>query len=410
MQNSKNVPHKTRSKVRPGGVKLATLQRIENLLGSIVCAALSLPAFFLKNNKTPDRLKIKKILVIKFFGIGSLILAIPFFKAVRKHFPNAEIHLLTLQANRPLMDMVPDVDHVHYINLGDNVFSAIMAFSKGLLATAYGRYDVLIDMEFYTRASSIVTFFSLAPVRIGYHSRGVYRGHLHSHHVPFNVYRHVIRNFLGLLEPFGLAVPARAPVPKLVIPGAAFAEAERTYPGYKGKKYLIVNINAGELAYERRWFPENFAELTTKLCKDYQLEAIFVGGNSERDYVEDVVREVSKNAITACNFAGTLSLQGLAALCKESTLMLSNDSGPLHVGAAAGAKIVGFFGPETPVLYGPAGSGHLVLYDDISCSPCITAEQGKQLACWHQLPFCQSNITVDLAYRRIVKRFGKDLA
>jgi len=389
---------------------LATLQRIENLLGSIVCAGLSLPALFLKNEKKPDPEKVKKVLVVKFFGIGSLILAMPFLKTARKQFPNAEIHLLTLAANRPLMDMVTTIDRVHYINLGDNVFSAISAFSKGLIETARGRYDVLVDMEFYTRASSIVTFFSLAPVRIGYHSRGVYRGNLHNHHVPFNVYRHVIQNFLGLLEPFDVKIPSRSPVPKLNIPAVAFVEAERVLPEYTTKKFMIINVNAGELAYERRWFPENFTELTCKLCKSYGLEAVFVGSISERDYVEVIAQNVSKNGCKAHNLAGSISLSGFAALCEQSILMLSNDSGPLHVGAAVGAKVVGFFGPETPVLYGPAGSGHLVLHDDIPCSPCITAEQGKQLACWHQLPFCQSNITVDLAYQRIVKRYHEHLS
>ena len=389
---------------------MATLQRIENLLGSIVCAALSLPALFLKNNKTPDPEKVKKVLIVKFFGIGSLILAIPFLNTARKQFPNAEIHLLTLAANRPLMDMVTIIDHVHYINLGDTIFSAISAFSKGLIETARGRYDVLVDMEFYTRASSIVTFFSLAPVRIGYHSRGVYRGHIHNHRIAFNVYRHVIRNFLGLLEPMGIKIPAKSPLPKLNIPPNAYKEAEDILPQYTTKKFMIVNVNAGELAYERRWFPENFAELTCKLCKDYNVEAVFVGSNGERDYVESVAQEVVKSGYKVHNLAGSISLSGFAALCEHSILMLSNDSGPLHVGAAAGAKVVGFFGPETPVLYGPSGSGHLVLHDDIPCSPCITAEQGKQLACWHQLPFCQSNITVDIAYQRIVKRYHQHLS
>lgn len=116
---------------------------------------------------------VEKVLVVKFFGIGSLVLATPLFREARKLFPNADIHLLTLASNRQIVQMIPDLDRVHFIDLGSNVFSAMAAFTAGLFRTFKQRHDVLIDMEFYTRASAIMSLASRARIRIGYHSHGV---------------------------------------------------------------------------------------------------------------------------------------------------------------------------------------------------------------------------------------------
>ncbi|HJN22677.1 MAG TPA: hypothetical protein QF509_01995 [Rhodospirillales bacterium] len=150
--------------------------------------------------------------------------------------------------------MIPDIDHVHYVHLGKNVVTAVLAFVLCLFRVNRGGFDVLIDMEFYTRASSVATFASWAPVRVDYHSRGVYRGAIHNFRVPFNVYWHVTRNFFGLLAPFGVEVPATAPPPKLKIPADAAAQAAEVLASFggKGARYLIINVNSGELAFERR--------------------------------------------------------------------------------------------------------------------------------------------------------------
>ena len=391
-----------------GCVRLASLQRIEKILGNVVCAFLSVPALLLRHQALPDPRNVKKVLVVKFFGIGSLVLATPFFRTARKTFPKAEIHLLTLSSNNDIIKMIPDVDHVHFVHLGINVVTAVLAFVACLFRINRGGFDVLIDMEFYTRASSVVTFASWAPARVGYHSRGVYRGAIHNFRVPFNVYWHVTRNFIGLLAPFGVEVPATAAAPRLKIPAAAAAQsAEVLAPfGGKGVRYLIVNVNSGELAFERRWLPDRFADLTSRLCGKYDLFALFVGSRGERPYVERVVEKVVEAGGRAHNLAGDLTLECLIELCRGSVLTISNDSGPVHLAAAAEARVVAFFGPETPVLYGPIGDNHLVFYKHPACSPCITVEYGKQLDCWHQTPFCQVAITVDDVMRRIENHYG----
>ncbi|MCW8914961.1 MAG: glycosyltransferase family 9 protein [Magnetovibrio sp.] len=385
-------------------MSLASLQHVEKLFGTMICALLHGPAKLIPKpqNMNPDH--VKKVLVVKFFGIGSLVLATPFFRQAKKKFPNAEIHLLTLSSNRVVMDMIEDIDQTHYVDLGGNVVAAIGAYVGTLWRAFRGHYDVLIDLEFYTRASAVVALASWAPVRIGYHASGIYRGGLHSHRVPFNSYWHVKRNFLSLLEPYGYCHSGNIVQPMLNIPDAITDKVQPFIDKTDGR-YVVINVNAGELAYERRWDPKSFAALAARLSMKYEIPCIFIGAPSERVYVQAVVDQAVSQGGHAINSAGELDLVSMTQLCRESNLVISNDSGPLHVAAATGVPVVGFFGPETPVLYGPVGVGHLVFHEPLSCSPCINIEQGKRLKCWHDRAICQEATSVEKAFSEISKTF-----
>jgi len=347
---------------------------------------------------------VRKVLVVKFFGIGSLVLATPFLRAVRKVFPNAEIHLLTLSSNREITALIPTIDRVHCVDLGANPLSALRAFVGGLIQTFKGRYEVLIDMEFYTRASAIVALSSWAPVRVGFHSQGVYRGNLPNRRVPFNAYWHVTQNFLSLLEPFGFDVQSADTRPALAVPQPLTDQAQAQIEGLGA--FIVINVNAGELAYERRWSPQRFGELAARLSTTYDLTCVFIGAPGERDYVQGAVEGALALGARAVNSAGQLNLVSMAQICREGLLVITNDSGPLHIAAATNTPVVGFFGPETPVLYGPTGDNHLVFHHPLSCSPCINIEQGKHLKCWHDRPICQDRTTVEDAFKGICHTYG----
>ena len=79
--------------------------------------------------------------------------------------------------------------------------------------------------------------------------------------------------------------------------------------------------------------------------------------------------------------------------------MITNDSGPMHMAVAMGTPTVSFFGPETPLLYGPRGKKHKVLYVNLGCSPCITNSNAKNARCKHSQARCMNKISVDEAYK-----------
>ena len=392
-------------------IQLKKLLDLEQALGPVICffLGLFLPLFPKPASVSPE--KIRKILLIKFWGIGSLTLATPLITKARKVFPNAEIHLLTLASNRELVKMLPVEVKGHFVDLGKNVFSAVSAFVRSLYRVFLERFEMVFDMEFYTRASAIVTFFTLAPHRIGYHSPRVWRGMVHNRRIPFNVYRHVSCNFLSLLEPFGYEASSVPEIPALRISQHGIEEADALLRelDLTGKPFFIFNPNASELSFERRWPADHFVELAAFLLRTYDVKILFIGSKSEGHHVRSLVERVRHRIEGAVDVSGRLSIEGLAEFCRRSLLMFSNDSGPLHLAAACGARVVGFFGPETPILYGLIGDRHLEFFSNISCSPCINIEGGKRLECWHETNKCLQGITVDKVCGELEKKFGRFL-
>lgn len=389
---------------------MKTLQLVERFFGGAVCSLLGVFTPLLPSaGPAPEH--VRRVVLVKFWGIGSIVLATPLFLKARQVFPKAEIVLLTLAANRGVVKMIPGVDRVELVDLGGSLGSAVVSFLRCLAWVRRQRPDVLLDLEFYTKASAVLSFFSGAGHRVGYHSPGVWRGGIHNEPVAFNVYRHVASNFLNLLEPFG--VPAPKTPPEAVLTGLArcreMAQAVLGREGIAPGAFLVVNVNAGELAVERRWPRERFAELAARLFSDFGLPVVYVGAPSESEYTEAAWEMASARGARGVSLAGRLTLDELVGLCSLSTLVITNDSGPLHLAAAAGARTASFFGPETPILYGPHGERHLVLFADVSCSPCINAEHGKRASCWRGGLQCQLATSVDMAHALVLRHHGTAL-
>jgi ADP-heptose:LPS heptosyltransferase len=163
-----------------------------------------------------------------------------------------------------------------------------------------------------------------------------------------------------------------------------------------GRPYVVLNPNAGRLSLERRWPAASFAEIAGRLALEDGLPVALVGTASEREYTEGVVDAVAPAARgLVSNLAGKLSIGELAALLAEAGVVISNDSGPMHLAAASGAATIGLFGPETPVMYAPLGARARALYDPPVCSPCINVHDNKVANCIHGRPECLVNLTVD---------------
>jgi heptosyltransferase-2 len=106
------------------------------------------------------------------------------------------------------------------------------------------------------------------------------------------------------------------------------------------------------------------------------------------------------NLIDLC---GRISVEQLVLLLQRSDLFIGNDSGPLHLAVAAGTPTVSFFGPETPALYGPRGEGHVVLYKDLPCSPCLNVYHSKEnSSCRDNV--CMNSIEVEEAWTAVRER------
>jgi len=281
----------------------------------------------------------------------------------------------------------------------------------------------LLDLEFFTRYSAIFSFLARPRCSYGFSSKGSMRGRLHDAEVPFNTYHHVVLNFLSLLagqpvEPLPeLDIAGDHVLPKLTASATACAELGRRLaakPGWdEGRPLVAVNPNTGEMALERRWPEERVLEFLTALCEAEDVNVVLTGSPGERAFVADLI-EASNLGDRLINLAGEITIEELVALFNRSDAVVTNDSGPLHIAAAAGASVVALFGPETPVLYGPVRSQpqqrHAVHYRRMACSPCMFVHDNKVLSCWFAQALCMRGITAADVLASVKERLAESTA
>jgi ADP-heptose:LPS heptosyltransferase len=388
-------------------------------VGPALCAALVWGKRLRRRPATAPE-PVRKVLVLKLWGMGSIILASTLLKELRARHPEAKIVFVTLAENAAILRLLPAIDGSITIDLARGIPRFLLQTLAVIWRIRRERYDLLLDLEFFTRFSAIFSFLANPGCSYGFSSKGSMRGQLHDAEVPFNTYHHVVLNFLSLLE--GKPVE---PLPELdtdgprVLPpiaadeaaAAALARRLAAKPGFReGRAVVAVNPNAGDMALERRWPEERVLDFLKGLCAAEDANVVLTGAPSEREFVASLV-EASGLGDRLVNLAGEIGIDELLALFQQSDVVVTNDSGPLHIAAAAGASVVALFGPETPTLYGPLRSRpeqrHTVHYRRMACSPCMFVHDNKVLDCWFAQALCMRGIAAEDVLASVKERLAE---
>ncbi|MCB4792457.1 MAG: glycosyltransferase family 9 protein [Elusimicrobia bacterium] len=385
------------------------MRSIDAVVGVFVCSFITvfdkLLSLFWKKQGKPD--KINKIVVMKFWGMGSIIMASPALRALRDGYKDARITFLTLSRNREICQLLNLFEEVVTVRL-DN---GIMIFLKDLLSVLVclrkERFDLLLDFEFFTRFSSILTYLVNAKVSVGFNTWEVWRGNFHTVKVPFNRYWHLTDNFNNMLSLIGVRVNSNDLPPLALsdddrkIVERLLSEKWRSY-----ERLIAVNVNNDPMAYERRWPKKNYQEIINKLIEKHGAKIVMIGSSKEAGYVADIAAGIVKKE-NLLNLAGKTSLGQLACLFEKAMFLLTNDSGPMHLAVAVKLRTVSFFGPETPSLCGPLGKGDIVFFKNIDCSPCMNVHSSKRIICSKQSAECMDKITVEDVLKKIEETYFK---
>jgi lipopolysaccharide heptosyltransferase II len=130
----------------------------------------------------------------------------------------------------------------------------------------------------------------------------------------------------------------------------------------------IVAVHPAAKWETKLWDNCRFARLCDRLIRQYNARIVLTGAEADRPMIEDIRSDMHENAI---NLAGQTTLKTLAALFEIVDCVISTDTGPMHLAAAAGAPVVALFGPTAPWRTGPFGSSHRVVRAELACSPCF---------------------------------------
>jgi lipopolysaccharide heptosyltransferase II len=369
-------------------VNLSLVKYVDRYLGIALCYAVSVFHLF-REMIFPAEYTIqpRRILIVKLWGLGNIVMILPVIRAMRRRYPDATIHFLTIASNREILERCPDLDGLHLIDAG----SPRRLFASGFRTLGRLRranIDLIVDFEQFSRASALFGYALGAPQRIGFNTPGQGRGHIYTVQVPVQENRHMSETFFDLARAAGVEQPIYIPLAPTI--DDADREAVDRWLAARGASdapLVVMHPGSGDNFPGRRWPAESFAEVAESLVRRHGARVILTGTPNERA----VVREVRHHASVPLDDAvGAFRIRELCALIERAHLVCSNDTGPVHLAAAIGRPVVGLYGPNTPRLYGPVGTGHAVFYRNLPCSPCITNSNYKTSFC--RMPVCMTNI------------------
>jgi ADP-heptose:LPS heptosyltransferase len=393
-------------------MNIKNLRLLDYWIGRFVCLILTVlyrikKIFFKKGPiKTPN-----KILFIKLFGIGSLVLAIPTINAVKKKYPASELYFITFSGNEKVLTLTRTIPETNIITIRtDRILNFLKDIILGFFMLLRKRVDVVIDLEFFSRFTAIFSFFIRSKYRIGfygYHTEGLKRGSFIDFPINYNHTLHTAKAFFTLLKPLGIHQEDYDPTLPLVRPSEGFTDKINNIIRRDNEscdldmdRWVVINPNSSDLIELRRWPEEHYLRLMDKLLSTHESIGIILSrGKSERHVAEELRSHFSpgKHSSRIVNVAGMTSLSDLIDIFHFSDLFITNDSGPAHLASLTEIPSIVIFGPETPELYTPLEGRSKCVYLGLDCQPCVTVYNGKQSHCNNNI--CLQNIEPDLVLR-----------
>ncbi len=367
------------------------MRRLDRVLGDAACSLIA----------TTHRIKkpfakarpIKKIVVMKFFGMGSIVVASKSLAALRDCYPDAELHFVTFKSNAAILDILGMTDVNHYVDP-----STPQAFATSTLATARAlrkaKCDLVFDLEFFAKFPLVLGSLAGIPRKAGFYlTSESWRKELLDIAGFYNSYFHTSDIFLSLVylattgDYYYTGFPeftAKYRYPKIEISEierAALRSRLAQHGIRPGDPLFVINANTSpDLAPEaRKWPKERYAQLADELvATSPNARACFIGAPNERGYVQSVADHCKTSRRHV--LAGDLSLRELLVLFAEAKLVVSNDSGPMHLACLVDAPIIGLFFADTPTLFAPIGSRVRSVAPALYSIPLFSVYNGKDVA------------------------------
>jgi ADP-heptose:LPS heptosyltransferase len=372
-------------------LEVKLMRRVDSVVGNAVCSVLAVGKRLTRPFVRPP-LTYKKICVMKFFGMGSIVVATPSLRALRDQFPGAEIHFVTFRQNKELLEILKLTDKHYFV---DNSSPSAFVSSTLKVARELRREgcDLVIDLEFYAKFPLVLASLGNIPKKAGFYlNPEPWRRELLDVPGWYNHYFHTKDIFLSLVYLLAkddfyyidfaefsakYGYPRITPTDEQVRAARSKLAAHGVHPS---SRVFVINPNTSpELAPEaRKWPAERYGDLARQLLAEYpDAKIAFIGTRGEKAYVDAVAS--TAHDPRAFGIAGELDLRELLALFSVTDVLISNDSGPMHLACLVDTPVVGLFFADTPTLFAPIGSRTASVAPSLYSMPLFTVYNGKDV-------------------------------
>jgi len=320
------------------------------------------------------RLEPGRVCIIKPSSLGDVVHALPILAALRTRWPSSH---LAWVVDRPYQDLLqghPDLDE---LIIRERVRGGIVGAGGLFRRLSRGRFDLTIDLQGLLR-SALMTAATHTKIRLGMAdaregARWFYTDLVDAPRRGLHAVERVQR--------VARALGADASEPRFHLP---IGDGDRRWAreALAGVPSPRIVLNLGARWLTKRWPPEHYAEIGRRAAAEYGAGLIAVGSAVDRPFVDALMHRSEPGSIL--DLCGRTRLLQLAAIAALSDLMVSNDTGPLHLAAAAGARVVGIYTCTNPRLTGPFGPRVATVQSCVWCAPSFL-KRCRRLECMDEL-------------------------
>lgn len=331
------------------------------------------------------------ILIIKLSAIGDVVHSLPFLEVLRDRFPSSRIDWIVEEDAEGIIEGHSGIDQLitsprkswlkRFSEKGEYV-KIVKEVAELLKELRKKRYDIVVDLQGLFK-SGILAFLVRGKRKIALN--GGREGSfifIHERVAIPDPDMHALERYLCIARYLG--------VTNLVWNGQIpIYNKDKRYInhllGEIGDKNNLVAVNPIAKWESKLWESNRFASLADQIKERLGAEIIFTGSRNDKKAIDNILSEMKTKAL---NLSGKSTLKELAYLYQKCAIVISTDTGPMHVAAAMGSPVViALFGPTSPFKTGPYGAKHIVIRADLECSPCFKKKCNDMS--------CMKKITVD---------------
>ena len=345
-----------------------------------------------------------EILIVKLSSIGDVVHTLPSLDALRGAYPESRITWLVEENAHDIIKGHPCLDEIivsRRKTWTKNLFRTstclstvveILSFIKKLRSR---EYDLVLDFQGLFK-SGVLTRLSGGKRRVGYNkTRELSYLFLNERVPPYNPDHHAVERYLDLVR----YLDDKVNEPKFLIP-LHNKDMERVRGFLCDNKIdndvKIIAVCPGSRWETKLWHQERFGSLCDKIIDKFDAMILFIGDRNDQSMIDAITSKMRRHAL---NTAGMFNLKELAFLLGSVDLMITTDTGPMHIASAMETPVVAIFGPTAPWRTGPYGNGHTPIKSKVACSPCFKKKCNTKE--------CMAEITVDHVFTSVSEKLFK---
>ncbi|MBI4797129.1 MAG: lipopolysaccharide heptosyltransferase II [Deltaproteobacteria bacterium] len=304
-----------------------------------------------------------RILLIKLSSFGDVLHALPTLEAIRAAFPGGHITWLVEAAYAPPLAGHPALDEVWpvpRVRLGQRVGRGeLLNLMRLMRRVRTTHFDLVIDLQGLLKSAMWVVL-TKSPRKVGYDRTRELSSLALTERIPrFDPEAHAVWRYLNVARYLG--APPTLPRFRL---GLTPIFPDSLIPPDRA----FVVLHPGARWPTKLWPPASWARLADWLIGEKGLAVVITGSAADRHLAAQIIEHMHEKA---WNLAGRTTLAELAGIMQKARLAITADTGPMHLAAALGTRVVAIFGPTAPGRTGPFGEGHRVVRLGLECSPCF---------------------------------------